>query len=343
MSTTTADQNADVPLGWVLTLVPVFFLGGVMITATGTGHNILRKALLVVQGCTSLVLSKDSKWKHPEFTHSHDTDRDTIRVVFVRHGESVWNEVFNRGINVGFIFRFFGALIREFTLIPFSDSVFFDSPLGAEGFAQARTLLSVINADSQKPDLPAVAEDLAIVRGVKGKSVLASSNLRRAIQTAAIGFKGRLQRTHESIHILSSLQEVSRNVDCIPLASAREIPELGLPTDLALPTADPSKLFDASRNHGNKSLSSNGLIRMLSFAEWAFQRPERYVIVAGHSLWFRSFFRVFLPTNVRHPSKDRKMHNCGMVAFTLIRSKRGGEVAYQIDPESILPLHKGFQ
>jgi hypothetical protein len=55
-------------------------------------------------------------------------------------------------------------------------------------------------------------------------SVVTSSNLRRATQTAVVALWDRLQpdpstgRFHEEIKILSSLQEVSRNVDTLSLA-----------------------------------------------------------------------------------------------------------------------------
>ena len=52
-----------------------------------------------------------------------------------------------------------------------------------------------------------------VLAGRGGKSVVVTSNLQRAIETAAIALWGRLQRTGEQVHVLSDLQEVSRNVD----------------------------------------------------------------------------------------------------------------------------------
>lgn len=50
--------------------------------------------------------------------------------------------------------------------------------------------------------------------------------------------------------------------------------------------------FDAEFNTGTKALGYTGLKRMNAFAEWALQRPEDTVVCVGHSLYFRSFFRV---------------------------------------------------
>lgn len=51
-------------------------------------------------------------------------------------------------------------------------------------------------------------------------------------------------------------------------------------------------MFDAEFNAGTKALSNTGIKRMNALAEWAMQRPEDTVVCVGHSLYFRSFFRV---------------------------------------------------
>lgn len=51
-------------------------------------------------------------------------------------------------------------------------------------------------------------------------------------------------------------------------------------------------MFDAEFNAGTKGLSNRGMKRMKALAEWAMQRPEDTVVCVGHSLYFRSFFRV---------------------------------------------------
>lgn len=51
-------------------------------------------------------------------------------------------------------------------------------------------------------------------------------------------------------------------------------------------------VFDAEFNVGTKALGNTGIKRMKALAEWASQRPEDTVVCVGHSLYFRSFFRV---------------------------------------------------
>jgi hypothetical protein len=49
------------------------------------------------------------------------------------------------------------------------------------------------------------------------------------------------------------------------------------------------------------------------FCQWTFERPEDTIIVGGgHSLYFREFFRTFLPKSFDHAAKNQKMVNCGM-------------------------------
>lgn len=58
-------------------------------------------------------------------------------------------------------------------------------------------------------------------------------------------------------------------------------------------------MFDAEFNTGTKSLGNTGMKRLKAFADWAYHRPEDVVVAVGHSLFFRSFFRV---------SDERKKH-----------------------------------
>lgn len=51
-------------------------------------------------------------------------------------------------------------------------------------------------------------------------------------------------------------------------------------------------VFDAEFNCGTKALNNTGIKRMNALAEWVMQRPEDTVVCVGHSLYFRSFFRV---------------------------------------------------
>lgn len=82
---------------------------------------------------------------------------------------------------------------------------------------------------------------------------------------------------------------------------------------------------------------------MLKFCSWAFASDHGTLIVFGHSLFFRSFFREFLPDKLAHAAKKSKIVNAGAVEFTLesfVAPGRG--VVYSILPESIIAHHGGF-
>jgi hypothetical protein len=111
-------------------------------------------------------------------------------------------------------------------------------------------------------------------------------------------------------------------------------------------------MFDASENYGNKRIEAsdmslqgaNGLLRMKAFCEWSFKREEKAVIVAGHSIYFREFFKTFLARDSNHISKIEKVKNCGVVAFNLERVRTAtGHCDYRIVEDSILPLREGFE
>lgn len=118
----------------------------------------------------------------------------------------------------------------------------------------------------------------------------------------------RLRRTQEKIHVLSSLQEVTFNVDGMSLATPYTSPQLADDELAALDYHSPEdfdadRYYDCSENHGNKQVRSSGYKRLIEFCEWCFDTPqEEYdtIIAAGHSLYFRFFFQYFLPKNSTH-------------------------------------------
>jgi hypothetical protein len=163
----------------------------------------------------------------------------------------------------------------------------------------------------------------------------------------------RLEKTGESMLILSSLQEISRNIDTQALSYANTTPDLSrLSRHIQTNTRafDPAKVYDTTGHTGSKTLSYTGAKRLRSFNEWAFQRPEDVIIVGGHSLWFKYFFQMHLPKGSDHEAKRMKIANSGVVAFTLWRADGtdglpisvGGEIVYRIDPESIVTAYGGF-
>ena len=83
---------------------------------------------------------------------------------------------------------------------------------------------------------------------------------------------------------------------------------------------------------------------MHAFCEWASKRKENTIIIGGHSLWFRSFFRTFLPSSSKeHVAYRKKMVNCGVVSFTLHFGSKDGKKIHRIDPDSICSITGGFE
>lgn len=67
------------------------------------------------------------------------------------------------------------------------------------------------------------------------------------------------------------------------------------------------------------------------------------IIAGGHSLWFKEFFKEFLPRSSTHKCKKKKIVNCGVVAFTIQHAKHAahGDV-FRVDPESVEVVYGGF-
>lgn len=267
--------------------------------------------------------------------------------IFIRHGESDWNNVFNKGFGPSFLIRLFSAMFKELRLYPFTNSVFIDSPLNMEGVKQAVELAeyvekSEMNVDSKDPAF----KYLNILAGndTQTSSVIVSSTLRRAIATTTLGLWPRVRKTGEPIMVLSSLQEMSRNVDTYAISAANSVADL--PFDRIKPRCpnfDPAKAYDVTQNHGNKSRSFYGIKRLKAFNEWAFKRPEEVIIIGGHSLWFKYYFQTYLPHSCTHEAKTKKITNSGAIAFT-VHSHNTGEIEdlYRIDPDSITQVSGGF-
>ena len=60
-------------------------------------------------------------------------------------------------------------------------------------------------------------------------------------------------------------------------------------------------------------------------------------------MWFRNYFKCFLPHKSTHTSKTKKIQNGAAVAFDLYHKiTKHGESAFYIDEASIVEVHKGF-
>eukprot|EP00124_Ichthyophonus_hoferi_P003673 Ihof_evm2s334 gene=Ihof_evmTU2s334 len=213
-----------------------------------------------------MIFSKDRKWSKPldPDVIKDATDVRTKTIIFIRHGESDWNEVFNRGFGPTFPIRLIKGIFRELINLVTRDSLFFDSPLSELGISQAKALQEFLATpfDSKIDD-----EGKAWINGEmeseQTKSLLVVSNLRRALATASIVLQGRLQKTNEKLLMLSSLQEISRNVDTIALATPHTVPDMHGLNKVLWKGFDADAVYDTTFNHGTKSVTkSNGMIRM---------------------------------------------------------------------------------
>jgi hypothetical protein len=303
------------------------------------------KILLYVRGTIFLLLSNEKKGMSKCKDSAKLQLQQSKTVIFIRHGESDWNFIFNKN-KLLLLPRLVLGVFREAALFIFSNSVFIDSALSKEGVEQAKQLQKAIfAADQEGATAGNVREAIKVLKGDGGSSVMVSSNLRRAVGTGCIALWPRIKKNEERIIILSQLQEMSRNVDTNSLAGAKEEPETSLISKELGKGFQPRQCLDVSQSTGNKPLGSKALKRMESFCDWCFQREEQVIIVnAGHSLWFKNFFKVFLPKDNDHVAKNKKMVNCGVVAFNLERGiVDGKDTGYRVDPESVTTLFGGFE
>lgn len=351
----------------------------------------LPKLLLFGRGIVFMLLSNEKKGmkKAPDAKDvevARGPDGSAVRaktVVFIRHGMSEWNLVFNEG-KLFLLPRLIAAIVRELFKCPSRvDSVFLDSPLSRAGEAQAEALQRFLECYQAKGQGAYPDRVVSCLRGEEraASHVLVSSNLRRALQTGIIALWPRLVRGQqagnkgdaERVKVLSSLQEMSRNVDTNALAGKGALPTIPGLRGLAgwdgakaagaaakPDTYGPHDIVDASTSHGNKGLFSKGAKRMDAFAAWCLGRPEDVVVVAaGHSLWFKNFFKLFLPSDAAEDGGSagsaagrrlaslmttKKMKNCAVVSFVLEEGTTAkGKVGYRIDPDSIGNVYGGLE
>ncbi len=322
--------------------------------------NVLMVVLTLVlnSAAAGRVLSMERKWlsalyymanskdkvKAKNVPCASKTDLDDARLkkktlVFVRHGESVWNEVFNRGKGPGFLVRLILSFFRELHQITFGDSLMIDSPLSSVGEAQGRDLYGFMGQQklgSVSHNLKKAEDIVDKIKSGDRDCKLISSNLRRAMSTAAIGFRDRLSKTQEKIQIVPFLQEITINVDAVSAAAKGKVQgNLGG----TLSDIDTEALFDPSINTGTKTLALTGSKRLELFAQWLFQQKESTVVAAGHSLYFKSFLQVYLPKSFDHVCKKKKMQNSAVIAFDVVQDSTG---SVMILPDSLTTLYLGY-
>lgn len=258
---------------------------------------------------------------------------------------------------IGFIPGLIKSLLFELYLILSGklDSWFYDSPASVLGLEQVKELAQFFQQSKAVVAATGNSDPIELhIKILKASpdappSKLLCSNLRRAVSTMAGGFKERLsRRPQEKILIVTSLQEISRNPDTLSITPAHT-PIQASWIDKTSKVANFQSIFvnqvDMSLHTGNKPIGTNGLKRMREFCDFVFSPSvkEDYVIAGGHSIWFRCFFRTFLPYDEDHVGKNKKIVNCGIVALELVKVKKStGPATYMIDPKSVEVVHGGF-
>lgn len=305
-------------LGAIVMLVGVALFTPVLMNVMVAGRWVA-KCLVFMVACNDV---KKAKARPAPLKHARDR---RVRVIFIRHGESVWNALFNR-FGLGWPVRAVRYAIETAVLLlgNRNDSIIIDSPLSPKGEQQAKELAAYVRSNEGKSAIPTDPQT----------SVVVSSNLRRAMATALLGLDPRLSANRgEKITIDSSLQEGSRNADAQSFMTEKfrlaDAPVLSYQT-----AAELGARFDPSLSLGNKTLASNVYKRMDAYAARLFgEGPDglpslpggqpQTVITVGHSLWFRNFFGRYLPTSSTHIAKKKKMKNCAVVAFDLVVDDKG--------------------
>lgn len=234
-----------------------------------------------------------------------------------------------------------------FTKLALCRSWFYDAPLSNLGLSQADELASFLN---DKPLDGPEAVHIKLLRGERGSpnSKIICSNLRRAVTTLVVCLRDRLRhKPQDKISVIPCLQEISRNPDTLSITPAhRMIQASWIETSSDL--VDFQHVFDThldmSGHSGNKPLRTNGLKRMNEFCEHVFSptHNEDHFIVGGHSIWFRSFFQMFLPYSVQHVAKGKKIVNGGVIVFDLMRAETRQGQKYMVDPGTIQVVYGGF-
>lgn len=153
----------------------------------------------------------------------------SIRVHYIRHGESFWNSGQAAARASGESEAAVKALGKT--------ERFTDSPLSVKGVLQALSLRGRLFNTSAPLD-SSTGDDLeSLVRRAKAKQctppVLYTSNLRRAIDTALLGLKPLLESDEANrITIIPALQETCHYTDCNPLPPTVRVNELDSETSV---------------------------------------------------------------------------------------------------------------
>ena len=103
-----------------LSATKAFLLQRPTASSDGLLRILARKVSLVAYGMLFIVLSRDkvtsgdlSRARAAESEQEDTGEERSIRIIFIRHGESVWNYVFNRGFGPSFLYRLLRVVLNE--------------------------------------------------------------------------------------------------------------------------------------------------------------------------------------------------------------------------------------
>ncbi|CAA9990513.1 conserved Plasmodium protein, unknown function [Plasmodium knowlesi strain H] len=170
---------------------------------------------------------------------------------------------------------------------------------------------------------------------VKYPSAILCSDLRRAISSCFIALYNRINKNNEPIQVLNSLQEISRNPDCVSLFDFHDNKYIS--TDVEKFVHKDVEKNCVKNIRIKRNFVNNKFLDTLSYI---FNNDKNIFIIFGHSLWFLLFFKYFLKQP--HKAKTHKMQNSGIVVFNIIKYDQDNKVNYEIEKDSVRVLYKGF-
>lgn len=91
--------------------------------------KVIYKLLIYLDSIYYLLLAKENRGlgqkKNPDPAEMKDSSATLKRIIFIRHGESEWNDVFNKGfglMGLTFVMRLIYAIYRELLMLGTLDS-----------------------------------------------------------------------------------------------------------------------------------------------------------------------------------------------------------------------------
>ncbi len=292
-------------------------------------------------------------------------------------------------------FRLIRAFFLEASLFFTNDSVFLDSPLNQEGREQAIALRKVFEKIRDRyvnflllssPLRRAVSTVLLGLGGGGARDDLQKVRLidclqeiSRNVDTQALACsKG--EKPEPDFGVKKGAKASNDEKDChLKLSKTSTVVRDETKTHAQLCNDYAFRLDPSLYRGGKRICGKRGIDRVNAFPKFVFNDdvPEgntgpataanikigqagskvSAIVIAGHSLWFRNFFDVFLPIEPGAPTpgsltqlaRTKKMKNGGVIGFRLQKLERGGPPGrkksyyYKIDGKSIEEIHLGFE